>query len=78
MPSLGGIRDGLAFALTSAIPELGTANGFDLYLVDQGSSGHEELMKVRNQYIYAASQTTSAAQVRANGMDDTPQLRCQH
>lgn len=76
MPLLGGIRDGLAFAFNiPAIPELGTANGFDLYLVDQGSSGHNELMKVRNQYIYAASQSPLLTQVRANGMDDTPQLK---
>lgn len=76
MPLLGGIRDGLAFAFNiPAIPELGTANGFDLFLVDQGSNGHDELIKVRNQYIYAASQSPLLAQVRANGMDDTPQLK---
>ncbi|MGN1280415.1 MAG: efflux RND transporter permease subunit [Succinivibrio sp.] len=76
MPLLGGIRDGLAFAFNiPAIPELGTANGFDLFLVDQGSNGHEDLIKVRNQYIYAASQSPLLAQVRANGMDDTPQLK---
>lgn len=76
MPLLGGIRDGLAFAFNlPAIPELGTANGFDLYLVDQGSNGHDELIKVRNMYLYAASQSPLVVQVRPNGMDDTPQLK---
>ncbi|MGN0901981.1 MAG: efflux RND transporter permease subunit, partial [Succinivibrio sp.] len=67
---------GLAFAFNiPAIPELGTANGFDLYLVDQGSAGHEELIKARNIYLQAAQQSPLLSQVRANGMDDTPQLK---
>ena len=75
MPLLGGIRDGLAFAFNiPAIPELGTANGFDLFLVDEASNGHAALTEVRNKYIYAASQSPILQQVRANGMDDTPQL----
>lgn len=75
MPLLGGIRDGLAFAFNiPAIPELGTANGFDVFLVDEGSNGHAALTEVRNKYIYAASQSPILQQVRANGMDDTPQL----
>lgn len=76
MPLMGGIRDGLAFAFNlPAIPELGTANGFDLFLVDQSSKGHDELIKVRNMYLYAASQSPLVVQVRPNGMDDTPQLK---
>lgn len=76
MPLMGGIRDGLAFAFNlPAIPELGTANGFDLFLVDQSSQGHDELIKVRNMYLYAASQSPLVVQVRPNGMDDTPQLK---
>lgn len=76
MPLMGGIRDGLAFAFNlPAIPELGTANGFDLFLVDQSSKGHDELIKVRNMYLYAASQSHLVVQVRPNGMDDTPQLK---
>ena len=76
MPLLGGIRDGLAFAFNvPAIPELGIANGFDLFLVDQASQGHDALMNARNIYIQAASQSPLLTQVRANGMDDTPQLK---
>ena len=76
MPLLGGIREGLVFAFNiPAIPELGTASGFDLYLVDQGSHGHEELMKTRDMYLYAASKSPLLMQVRANGQNDTPQLK---
>ena len=76
MPLLGGIRDGLAFAFNlPAIPELGVANGFDFYLVDQGSNGHDELLKQRNALVYAANQSPLLTQVRANGMDDSPQLK---
>jgi multidrug efflux pump len=76
MPLLGGIRDGLAFAFNiPAIPELGTADGFDFFLVDGASQGHEKLTEARNQLLYAASQSKMLTQVRANGMDDTPQLK---
>ena len=76
MPLLGGIRDGLAFAFNiPAIPELGTADGFDFYLVDGGSQGHEKLTEARNSLLYACGQSKLLTQVRANGMDDTPQLK---
>ncbi|NLK85797.1 MAG: efflux RND transporter permease subunit [Aeromonadales bacterium] len=76
MPLLGGIRDGLAFAFNvPAIPELGIANGFDFFLVDQNSQGHDALLQARNTLIMAASQSPILTQVRANGMDDTPQLK---
>ncbi len=76
MPLLGGIRDGLAFAFNiPAIPELGTADGFDFYLVDGGSEGHEKLTEAKNKLLYAAGQSKLLTQVRANGMDDTPQLK---
>ncbi len=70
-----GIRDGLAFAFNiPAIPELGTASGFDLYVQDNARSGHDDLIRVRNDYLYALQQSPLLSQVRANGMDDTPQL----
>ena len=48
MPLMG-IREGLAFAFNvPAIPELGTATGFDMYLQDNGGAGHEMLTKVRH------------------------------
>ncbi len=72
---LMGIRDGLVFAFNiPAIPELGTASGFDMFLMDNAGNGHEALTKVRNDLIYAAQQSPLLVQVRANGQDDTPQL----
>lgn len=75
MPLMG-IREGLAFAFNlPAIPELGVASGFDLYLQDNGGAGHEALTKVRQDYIYAAQQSPLLVQIRANGQDDTPQFK---
>lgn len=75
MPLLG-IREGLAFAFNlPAIPELGVASGFDLYLQDNGGAGHAELTRVRQEYIYAAQQSPLLMQVRANGQEDQPQFK---
>lgn len=75
MPLMG-IRDGLLFAFNlPAIPELGTASGFDMYLQDNGGNGHDALIKVRQDYLYAAQQSPLLMQVRANGQDDTPQFK---
>ncbi len=75
MPLMG-IREGLAYAFNvPAIPELGVASGFDMYLQDNGGAGHEMLTKVRQDYVYAAQQSPLLMQVRANGMDDTPQFK---
>ena len=75
MPLLG-IREGLAYAFNiPAIPELGVASGFDLYLQDVAGAGHDNLMKVRNDYIYAAQQSPLLTQVRVSGQDDSPQLK---
>ncbi len=75
MPLMG-IRDGLVYAFNvPAIPELGTATGFDLYLQDNAGAGHEMLTKVRQDYVYAAQQSPLLMQVRSNGMDDAPQFK---
>lgn len=75
MPLMG-IREGLAFAFNlPAIPELGVASGFELFLQDNGGAGHEALTKVRQDYIYAAQQSPLLMQVRANGQEDTPQFK---
>lgn len=78
-PRLMGIREGLVFAFNlPAIPELGTAAGFDMFIQDQSQNGHEALMDVRNKVIAATNAPESAkllTRVRANGMDDTPMLK---
>lgn len=75
MPLMG-IRDGLAFAFNiPAIPELGIATGFDLYLQDNSGQGHDVLDRVKKEYLYAAQQSPLLMQVRANGQEDTPQFK---
>lgn len=75
LPLLG-IREGLVFAFNlPAIPELGIASGFDVYLQDNGGAGHDALAKVRQDFIYALQQSKLLMQVRANGQDDTPQFK---
>ena len=58
-----------------AVFELGSATGFDLRLTDNAGQGHEALMNARNQLLALARAHPSLANVRANGLDDTPQYR---
>ncbi|MCC9623894.1 efflux RND transporter permease subunit [Thalassospira sp. MA62] len=70
------IREGRVFAFAPpAIVELGTANGFDMQLVDRGAAGHDALMSARNQLLGMAAQDPRLVQVRPNGLDDTPQFK---
>ena len=73
--AFSGFRDALVFPVTPpAVPELGTASGFDFELEDVGGVGHEALVAARNQLIGMAAQEPSLSGVRPNGLDDTPQL----
>jgi multidrug efflux pump len=58
-----------------AVPELGTASGFDAYLVDRGHLGHDKLIQARNQLLGMAAHNPDLMGVRPNGMEDSPQLR---
>ncbi|QIZ76414.1 efflux RND transporter permease subunit [Ferrimonas lipolytica] len=69
------IKEALAFAFTPpAIIELGNATGFDMHLQDRGNLGHEALVNARNQLLQQANQHPLLQNVRANGLDDTPQF----
>ncbi|AXO15620.1 efflux RND transporter permease subunit [Thalassospira indica] len=69
------IREAMIFAFAPpAIIELGTANGFDLQLVDRGGNGHDALIAARNQLLGMASQDPRLVGVRPNGLNDTPQF----
>jgi hydrophobe/amphiphile efflux-1 (HAE1) family protein len=54
---------------------LGSSAGFDFELEDRGGVGHDGLMKARDQLLAMAAKDPSLAQVRANGLDDTPTFR---
>ncbi|AOZ02757.1 multidrug efflux RND transporter permease [Cupriavidus sp. USMAHM13] len=58
-----------------SIPELGTASGFDFELQDRAGLGHEKLMEARNMLLGMAAKDPSLAQVRPNGLNDTPQFK---
>ncbi|MEQ5775024.1 efflux RND transporter permease subunit [Thalassospira sp. NFXS8] len=69
------IKEGMVFAFTPpAIVELGTANGFDMQLVDRGAVGHDALVAARNQLLGMAAQNPAVQGVRPNGLDDMPQF----
>lgn len=58
-----------------SVPELGTAQGIDFYLVDHRSQGHDALMNARNQFLKLASESQVLNQTRPNGLDDIAQLK---
>ena len=69
------IRDAQIFPLLpSPVRELGNSTGFEMELEDRGDLGHDALMAARDQLLAAARKNPLLAQVRQNGLDDTPQL----
>ncbi|MBX3654095.1 MAG: efflux RND transporter permease subunit [Ramlibacter sp.] len=74
--ALSGVRDAFIFALSPpAIPELGTASGFNFRLQDRGGNGHAALLAARNQLLGAAAKSKVLAGVRPDGLEDAPQLQ---
>ncbi|MEZ5896389.1 MAG: efflux RND transporter permease subunit [Parvularculaceae bacterium] len=70
------IRDAQVFAFAPpAVPGLGQASGFDFFLQDRAGLGHDALMDARDQLLAAAAQNPALAGVRANGLNDVPQLK---
>jgi multidrug efflux pump len=75
MGALMQIKDAMVFAFAPpAIPELGTATGFDFFLKDNAGLGHDALVAARNQFLGLAAQSQLLTNVRPNGQDDTPQF----
>lgn len=58
-----------------AVSELGNANGFSFELKDMGNLGHDKLIEARNQLLGMAAKDPRLAQVRPNGIEDSPQLK---
>jgi multidrug efflux pump len=68
------LRDGTAYALAPpAIPGFGATGGFDFYLQDVNSAGHERLMETRNKLLGLAAKSNLLVGTRPNGQEDTPQ-----
>ncbi len=69
------IKEAFVFAFPPpAVVELGTANGFNLYLQDRAGLGHDQLLAARNQLLGMAGQSPVLAGVRPNGQEDMPEL----
>jgi multidrug efflux pump len=74
--ALSQIKDAMAFAFAPpAIQELGRSAGFSVYLVDNGSRGHDALVLALNDFLQAAAGSPLLANVRHNGQADAPQFR---
>lgn len=75
------MKDAFVFAFVPpAVIELGTANGFDMFLQDKNGQGHEKLLAARNQLLGMAAQNPNLVGVRPNGQEDAPiyQLHIDH
>lgn len=70
------IKEAFVFAFPPpAVVELGTANGFTLYLQDRVGLGHETLLNARNMLLGMAAKSPILAGVRPNGLEDKPELQ---
>jgi hydrophobe/amphiphile efflux-1 (HAE1) family protein len=73
---LAGIRDARVFVmLPPAIRSLGSSAGFTVELQDVGGIGQEKLAEAREKFLELARKHPSLAQVRASGLDPTPQFQ---
>ncbi|NMM39829.1 efflux RND transporter permease subunit [Pseudoalteromonas arctica] len=69
------IKEAFVFAFPPpAVVELGTANGFTLFLQDRVGLGHDKLLEARNMLLGMASKSPVLAGVRPNGQEDKPEL----
>lgn len=69
------IKEAFVFAFPPpAVVELGTANGFTLFLQDRVGLGHEKLLEARNMFLGMAAQNSVLSGVRPNGQEDKPEL----
>ncbi len=71
-----GVKDAMAFVINlPTIRGLGQFGGFDLYLQDRASAGHQALINAQNTLLgKAAEAKDTLVGVRPNGLPDTPQL----
>ncbi len=69
-------KDSITFGFAMPpVPELGMADGFDMYIQDLAGAGHDKLTEVRNQFLAAARSNPKLYNVRPNGQEDAPELQ---
>ena len=73
----GGVKDAMAFVINlPTIRGLGQFGGFDLYLQDRNSAGHDALAAAAGlAFAKAGEKQDTLAGVRPNVLPDTPQLK---
>jgi len=73
----GGVKDAMAFVINlPTIRGLGQFGGFDLFLQDRNSAGHDALAAAAGlAFAKAGEKQDTLAGVRPNVLPDTPQLR---
>lgn len=57
------------------VPGLGVADGFDMFIQNNGSDSHEKMMAYMNEYLMRANQDKRMTMVRHNGLSDGPSLK---
>ncbi|MFN3910711.1 efflux RND transporter permease subunit [Hyphomonas sp.] len=57
------------------IRELGNANGFDLFIKNEGGQPQQDFVMARNQLLGMAAQDPKLVGVRPNGLENGPQFR---
>jgi len=73
---LSQLRDASVFAFyPPPIRELGNSSGFDFQLIDANSTGHDGLMRARDQLLAQANANPLMVAVRHNGFEDQPQYQ---
>src|SRR5690606_32565096 len=76
MAAMSQVKDALIFVFAPpAMPELGVAAGFSMFLQDIAAKGHEALLQACNKLRGMAARGEQLRNVRPNGQEDTPQLR---
>ena len=74
--ALSQVKDAIIYPINPPpIPELGISSGFDFELEDQAGLGHDKLMQARDQLVAMAATNHDIAQLRFQGLEDTPQLK---
>lgn len=74
--ALSQIKDAIIYPINPPpIPELGNAAGFQFELEDQAGLGHTQLMKARDELMAMAAKNPDIAELRMQGLEDTPQLK---
>ena len=57
------------------VPSLGVADGFDMYIQNNGSDSENQMVQYMNQFLAKANQDPRLRMVRFNGMNQNPSLK---